>query len=207
MRLRHILTTLFVAVAGSIALYAQSNSTLSTIEKGNARIQSLEASFQQTRKIVASGKTTKMEGTLYYASPESMAMLYTAPEGEYLIIKDNTLSMKRNGKASSYDTSKNAMMAQLRNTLLLCIKGKVEEAAAVNSAKVLTNEESDKYVVTLVGDKAATRGYTTIILKYSKKDCVLTEMETSEAAGIINHYTMTSVKKDGKVDPAVFQKK
>lgn len=145
-----------------------------------------ECSFTQTKTIQASGKVIHSAGVVSYKSPDQLTMTYTDPEGDYLIISGPMLRANTAGQKISVDTDKNARFRLLRNTLINCIDGKYEQAAADNDADLEVSEKSGIKTVRMKARKAAVRGYSTIVMEYAKGLPV--RMVLEEFGGISTEY-------------------
>lgn len=188
----------FVALLAGVALCNAQNDALAFIAKKNAQVSSLESSFKHTRTMKTSGKVTVSSGKLYYVAPDNLSMLYDAPSTDYLVIKGDTMDLRRGDRESSFNTAKNPLMAQLRNVLLLCVSGKVKEAADSNDAEISVESAPGFHVVTLTSRTKSSRGYSKVVLKYSKTSGILSEMETTEMPQIVNLYQMSGIKVNTK---------
>ncbi|MBO5581732.1 MAG: outer-membrane lipoprotein carrier protein LolA, partial [Bacteroidales bacterium] len=87
----------------------------------SAGAQDLSCTFTQKKTLKAVHKVIPGSGTVTFTAPDQLTMMYDEPQGEYLIIDGNQLKNAVKGKAITVDTSKNAYMRNLRNTLLNCI--------------------------------------------------------------------------------------
>jgi len=148
--------------------------------------QLTECSFTQARTIQASGKVIKSAGVVSFKAPDQLTMTYTDPEGEYLVISGPMLRSNTMGQQISVDTDKNARFRGLKNTLLNCITGKYEQAAADNDAELEVSEKGGVKTVSMTARKAAVRGYAKIILEYAKGLPV--RMVLEEFGGISTEY-------------------
>ena len=148
--------------------------------------QDLESSFTQTRTIKASGKSIHSEGVVSFKAPDQLTMTYTDPQGEYLIISGPMLRSNSQGQQLSIDTSKNPRFKNLRNTLMNCIMGEYETAAADNDAELKVTEKNGVKTVTMTARKTAPRGYSQIIMEYAKNRPV--RMVLEEFGGILTEY-------------------
>ncbi len=181
---------------------AQPEEILDKIQKSGAAMKYIQSDFTRTRTLKASGKKIESEGTLYYMADDKMSMLYDKPEGEVLVINGKSLSMTRNGKLSTYDTSKNAMMKSLRDILIYSVQGNARLAAETNDASYVVSETSEGYQVVLRSATVSTQGYTSIVLLYRKKDCVLVRMIMEDAAGTKTDCQMNGVLAGQRIDGA-----
>lgn len=193
-----------VLIAAGVSLSAQNNAILQKIEKAGAAFTTIEATFTQTRTIKASGNKTVSKGNLSVNAPSQLAMMYSQPAGEMLIINGDMIHMNRGGKATTYDSAKISSMKTLRNTLMDCITGKTSKVAADNDASMTVSDTKDGYLVTIKANNASPRGYSSISLLYRKSDCVVTKMILDEFSGIRTVYDMAGIKLGTKVDSSKF---
>lgn len=188
---------------------ADANTTkiVNKIEAANAQMKNVESTFEQVRSFKASGRKVGMAGTLYFKSDGSLAMRYSKPAGESLIINGKDFYMNKGGKSITFDTSKNGVMGCLANTLVNCIKGNPAKVAADNNAEISATETSEGYEVSLVSKEsnAAHKGYSKIVLVYRKSDCLLLRMTMVEFTGITNVYEMTGLKRNTMFSDEVFK--
>lgn len=184
-------------------LFAQEN-ILDRIESANASVMTIEAHFDQTKTLPASGKNLKSEGTLYYNAKDRMALIYDVPESDMFIIDGAKMSMSRGGRKNVFDTSKNVLMGNLSSTLLNCITGRIRALAQANDADVTAEETKEGYLVTATARKKAARGYSSIVLLYDLETCVLSSMKMVEFSQISTLYELSSIKTGVKIDPSVY---
>ena len=155
--------------------------------------QQINASFEQTKTIKASGKSIQSKGTVLYQSPETLKMNYTQPAGDFFIVEGNTIKLNMNGKKSTVDVTKNAVMKAQKNTLLNCIKGNYKQVATDNNAEIAVKESGSSRIVTLTAKQAATRGYSKITVTYRKSDNMVTEMVLEEFNGNTTRYSFSNI--------------
>ena len=148
--------------------------------------QATECSFTQVRTIRASGKVSRAEGVISFKASDQLTMTYTDPQGEYLVISGPMLRSNAQGQNLSVNTDKNPRFRLLRNTLLNCITGQYEQAAADNDADLVVSEKAGVKSVSMTARKAAVRGYSKIVLEYVKGLPV--RMVLEEFGGISTEY-------------------
>ena len=179
----------------------------SKIEKANALVKNVESKFTLVKTIKASGKTINSEGTLYYkAEGGKLAMRYSKPAGELLIVNGNRFYMNKGGHASNFDISKNAMIGGIANTLTGCIKGCPSKVAADSKGGISSVETAAGYEVTITpAAQNGRRSYSKIMLTYRKSDSLLVKMVLVEPTGITSVYEMTGLKKNTSFPEDVFK--
>lgn len=181
------LSTLFGAEA------ARADGVLDQISQANASLKTMEAGFTQTKTIKANGKTSSFSGTMYYSAPDKLAMVYDQ-SSEGLVINGTKLFIRRGGKSNKGDTRHNKQMDHLSSTLFSCMKGDLQKAADDNNADISVKTVKDCYEVTIKARKKASKGFSVILLRYRKSDCLITSMRLEEFSGVTNEYTMTDCK-------------
>lgn len=193
-----------IGMSAAAPAKADDAAVLSKIETANSKVETIQAHFIHRKTLVATAKVTSMEGTLYFSSPDKMGMHYTKPATDLLIINGNQFYMNRGRKASTFDTDKNALMRSLSQTLIRCVRGEASQVATDNNADISTSSSGSNYVVTLTAKKNSPKGYSKIVLKYRKSDCMLVSMEMTEFIGVVNLYEMSDIKTGVSVDASVY---
>ena len=173
--MKHI-TLIIIAMLLSVAAIAQ---------------QTYDTDFTQVKLMKVSGKTTDKAGHITFDGNDQLAMTYTQPEGEYFIIEGNTVKINMDGKKAELDAEKVKMVKLQRATLLNCLSGNWEQAAADNNADLTVSESKSTKTISIVAKgKVPKGGYKSVELTYRLSDNVLTKMVLEEAIGIINTYEM-----------------
>jgi outer membrane lipoprotein-sorting protein len=155
-----------------------------------ASAQEMHCTFVQNKTLKATRKVIPGSGSITFTAPDRLSMTYDSPEGDYLVIEGDELRSCSDGKVLKVDTSKNARMRKMRNTLLNCITGAYEEAAAENDADVAVEEKGDVKTVSLTARKQQASGYSRIIIDYNRKGLPV-RMVLDEFTGIVTDYTFT----------------
>lgn len=171
--MKHITLT-FIALLFSIAAFAQ---------------QTYDTDFTQTKVMKLSGKTTNKTGHITFDGVDQLTMTYSEPEGDYFIIEGNKVSINMDGKKVNLDAQKSKMVGLQRSTLLNCLSGNLEQAAADNNAEMTVTEEKGLRTVSIIAKgKVPKGGYKSVIITYEMSDDKMIQMVLEEALGIINTY-------------------
>lgn len=200
--MKRIIAILTAALLG-MSLAGAQNAILAKIEKTNQGVGSVECDFSRTKTLPATGKVIKDGGVLWYTAPDRLNMTYDHPK-EALVINGNMMFVKRAGKPSTFDTSKNTLMKGLRDVLLNCIAGKVETVIKDHDATFTVKEVKDYYNITMTPRNPGVLGYSRIALTYRKADCVMLRMETVEVGGITEVIKLEDVRYLDKEDASKF---
>lgn len=171
--MKHI-ALIAIAVLFSISAFAQ---------------QTYDTEFTQTKLMKISGKTTNKTGHLFFDGNDQLSMIYSSPEGEYFNIEGKMVKINMDGKKAELDSEKVKMVQLQRATLLNCLSGNWEQAAADNNADLIIMENNGIKTVSIVArGKVPRGGYSSVELNYRLSDGVMTKMVLEEAIGIINTY-------------------
>ena len=150
-----------------------------------------DTDFSQTKVMKVSGKSTEKVGHILFDGGSQLSMIYTQPEGEYFIIDDNMVKINMDGKKVELDADKVKMVGLQRATLLNCLSGNWEQAAADNNADLTITEEKGLKTVSIIANgKVPKGGYKSVILTYRSSDNVMLQMVLEEAVGAINTYVI-----------------
>ena len=160
--MKHI-TLIIIAMLLSVGAFAQ---------------HQYDTDFTQTKIMKVSGKTTEKAGHLVFDGNDQLSMTYTEPEGDYFIIEGNKVkSTMDNGKKVEVYAEKVPMVKLQRATLLNCLSGNWQKAAADNNAETTVKEDKGfRTVVLKVNGKVPKGGYSSIELTYRLSDHELTKM-------------------------------
>lgn len=171
--MKHI-TLILIAMLFSVTAFAQ---------------KTFDTEFTQTKVMKVSGKTTDKAGHLTFDGKDQLSMIYTEPQGEYFKIEGNMVKINMDGKKVELDAEKVKMVGLQRSTLLNCLSGNWEQAAADNNAELTVKEEKGVKTISIVAKgKVPKGGYKSVELTYRASDNVLIKMVLEEAIGIINTY-------------------
>ena len=171
--MKHI-TLILIAMLFSVTAFAQ---------------KTFDTDFTQTKVMKVSGKTTDKAGHLTFDGKDQLSMIYTEPQGEYFKIEGNMVKINMDGKKVELDAEKVKMVGLQRSTLLNCLSGNWEQAAADNNAELTVKEEKGVKTISIMANgKVPKGGYKSVELTYRVSDNALVKMVLEEAIGIINTY-------------------
>lgn len=171
--MKHI-TLILIAMLFSVTAFAQTT---------------YDTDFTQTKVMKISGKTTNKAGHMTFDGNDQLNMTYTDPADDYFIIEGNMVKINMDGKKAELDAEKVKMIKLQRSTLLNCLSGNWEQAAADNNADLSIAEEDGLKTITITAKgKVPKGGYKSVVLTYRTSDNAMVKMVLEEAIGIINTY-------------------
>lgn len=196
----------FCAVAFSLnaQMTAQTKAVLASIEKANESLKTITSPVTETRTL-PNGKAFISKGNFHFASPDRLAILYTNPQGEYLVINTEEIAQKKKqGKTFKLSLKKNETMKELSSTLLWCISGKLLRLAEANNASVKVSEASGVVNVVFTAEVKTGRDFKKIDLKYEKATLRLKSMAMTDKNNIVTKYTMDKPQYGTSIPASVF---
>ncbi len=168
------ISLIIIAVLFSVTAFAQ---------------QKYNTDFTQTKVMKLSGKTTNKVGHIVFDGNDQLRMIYSEPQGDYFIIEGNKVKMNLDGKKAELDAEKVKMVKLQRATLLNCLSGNWEQAAADNNAETTITEDKDLKTISIKAKgKVPKGGYKSVVLTYRLSDGGMVKMVLEEAIGVINTY-------------------
>ena len=184
--------TLALALAAALAAMAGGQADIAgqILKKNGSR--SYTCTFKQAKYLKMMKKEVKSEGTLYTCKG-NMAMRYTEPEGDYLVINDKQFVMQTRGRKLNHNIQKGSPLLTLRNTLLYCMHGDLNAIATENGGELAYVKEGDLHVFSVSTAAKGPRGYRKVTLKYNAA-FDLREMTLEEVNGNYTVYTLAPLK-------------
>lgn len=176
-------------LSGGIASAQDTDALIDLIEKTNTSAKVRTGNFSEVRKMAGKPEQS-LKGILTFDPKGTLAMKYSLPEGEYFIIADNTISMKRDGAESRFDLSKNRPMKSLADMLISSFNGTLNSLAASTACTLKAEKLKDSVTATMEATKKAVRGYSKLVLEYDPKTLQLMKMKAEEFDGSVTTYVL-----------------
>lgn len=203
-----VLISAFLAAALSVnaaGMSEQTKAVLTKIEKANETLTTITSPVTETRTL-PNGKNFVSEGTFYFTSPDLIAIRYTNPAGDYLVVNATEIAQKRKqGKTFRFDLAKNQTMQSLSNTLLWCISGKLISLAEANNASVTVSEANGLINVVFKAEGASGRDFKKIELSYDAATKRIKTMALTDKNNVVTKYTMDKPQYGTTIIPSVFE--
>lgn len=197
----------FLAVVLSVnaaEISEKTKAVLAKIEKANESVSTISSPVTET-KTMPNGKKFTYSGNFYYSSPDKLAIRYTDPAGDYLVINTTDIAQKKkSGKSFNMSLKKNERMQLLSSTLLWCISGKLLKLAEAHNAAVTSNEANGMINLTFTADPKAVKDFKKIELSYDKATMRIKSMAMTDKNNIVTKYTMDKPQYGAAIDASVF---
>lgn len=196
----------FAASVNAAEISEKTKAVLAEIEKANQSLTTIISPVTETRTM-PNGKEFVSNGNFYFSYPQLLAIRYTKPEGDYLVINTEDIAQKKKqGKSFKFSIKKNETMQQLSNTLLWCISGKLINLAEANDANVAASEANG--VITVVftaAGKTSSREFKKIELCFDKATKRIKSMAMTDKGNVVTKYTMDNPQFGAQIPASTFE--
>lgn len=199
--------TLLLILFGIIPCFGQNNDLIETVRKGNKQIKSFTAKFTEMQYRHATKQSNELYGKMYYDAIGRIAMIYTEPEGDYVIIDGSTLVAKRKGKKNHFSGAKANAMTELSNSIMHSMTGEVSTVAEENDAEIRSKADNTYYNFVLTRrniDPKQKHQIVKLTLRYDKRSCALVLLMVEEASGNTSTYALSAPQLNAEIPDNVF---
>lgn len=155
-----------------------------------AKTTSLQSDFVQIKHLDVLSEDIESNGKLIYKASNKLRWEYTSPLEYLIILKDGKVSIKDEGKVSSYDLSGNKTFQKINEMMIGSIQGDllVNEADYTYEFK----ENSSNYLVVMYPKQKKVQEFMkSINIYFSKKDYSVEQVKMLEQSG---DYTLMKFK-------------
>lgn len=187
------LLSLVLLVLACHAEFVSADTLEQRIHRIAQRNGAMTAQFSETKVLPRMKKTTTKKGTLYFKTDsESLLMRYSDPVGDYTLIKDGVMYIKKGDKQQKFSGNNQAgKMAVLKSSLLNAFVGDIEAIAKDNKATVKAEESNTRYRFVITRKNEQKQGINQLTLLYDKATGALLMLKIEEANGNYTTYETT----------------
>lgn len=198
-------TTIILLMFLSISLFAQEiekefKIKLQTNSSQNITIQ---CDFLQTKKIKKLSQEVTRKGSFYYYNAGLMAMHYSQPKDDKVIMNKDSFVIIISGKKICADAKSNPMMAQISYMMQASMSGDVSK---LGRGWIMSIEKQiNSYEVILKPtDKRIQKYINSMVMNFRESDMTLDTLRINETSGGFTQYTFTNKKVNNKIDSSYF---
>jgi len=155
-----------------------------------AKTTTLQSDFVQIKHLDVLSEDIESNGKLFYKASNKLRWEYTTPLEYLIILKDGKVSIKDEGKVSSYDLSGNKTFQKINEMMIGSIQGDllINEADYTYEFK----ENSANYLVVMYPKQKKVKEFMkSINIYFSKKDYSVEQVKMLEQSG---DYTLMKFK-------------
>lgn len=168
-----------------------------------AKTTSLQSDFVQIKHLDVLSEDIESNGILIYKADNKLRWEYTTPLEYLIILKDGKVSIKDEGKVSSYDLSGNKTFQKINEMMIGSIQGDllVNEADYDYEFK----ENSTTYLVVMYPkEKKVQEFMKSINIYFSKKDYSVEQVKMLEQSGDYTLMKFKNKKTNANISDKVF---
>lgn len=187
--MKRIILTMAVLLS-VMGMAAQQDAAIKFVASKNKDINA-KFLFTQNEVDPVTKKSATMKGTLTFAAPRKMSMIYSDPEGDKFIIDGDNMERKKGQKGSKYNLAKNKMMCGLADLLCNGMMGKVEEIQKATNSVMSYNAGKGTHDFVFTPDKKSKSYLKEVVVKYDKKTGRPVYLKLVEKSGKYNEYNLT----------------
>lgn len=150
------------------------------MQEASKNVTSIQSEFVQEKYMAVMGNSMKSSGNFYYKKADKVALQYTMPFKQNMVMNGSKLMMEANGKKNIMDASSNPMMGELKKVISACMSGNIAEMGT--NYQLTFFEVDNAYLVKIVPLSADIKKFASEVELYlDKKDFSVVKMKMIES--------------------------
>lgn len=170
---------------------------------GNTKYTSFVGDFKQIQHMDFLDEEMVSVGKCYYKKPAQMAMKFTDPENNMMLVDGDKFVLVADGQKREVSAKTNPKMQGLKLVLTSGMQGN----ALGMGAKKITCKETPKYYVITATLDTENNLFETVTASYDKKDFSLVSLKTSESDDNYTIYELSKKEFNKPIDETIFKVK
>jgi len=155
-----------------------------------AKTTTLQSEFVQIKHLDVMSEDIESNGKLYFKAEDQLRWEYTEPLEYLIVLKNGKISIKDEGKVSSYDLSGNKTFQKINEMMISSIQGDL--LIDQNDYKYEFKENSNSFLVEMYPQEQKVKDFLQVIkIYFSKKDYSVEQVKMIEQSG---DYTLMKFK-------------
>lgn len=168
-----------------------------------AKTTSLQSDFVQIKHLDVLSEDIESNGKLYYKAENNLRWEYTAPLEYLIVLKNGKVSIKDEGKVSSYDLSGNKTFQKINEMMVSSIQGDLLMDESDYSYEF--KESKDAFLVIMSPKEQKVKEFMkSINIYFSKKDYTVAKVKMVEQSGDYTLMKFKNQKINGSISDKVF---
>lgn len=165
--------------------------------------RTIQCDFTQHRQVRRMKGEIELKGRFYYDNAKAMALIYTQPAGDKVIIRDDRIILKTAGQVTETSTSANPMLQQVALMIRASMTGDLTQFG--EGWQIGYEEKEGVGIVRMTPLSRRARKYIdSITLRFDMRSMTLDRMELNETQGGHSVYEFRNKQFNLAVDPARF---
>lgn len=173
-----------------LGMAAQQDAAIQFVASKNKDVKAHFAFVQNDVDPVVK-KSETLKGTLIFAAPRKLSMIYSTPEGDRFVIDGNKLERVKGMKSNKVDLTKVKSMAGLANLLCNAMMGKIEDIQKETNAEMTYNQGKTTHDFIFKSGKKSKSYYKEVEMRYDNKTGRAVYLKLVEKSGKYSEYVLT----------------
>ncbi len=153
-----------------------------SLKEYSEKTKSIEAAFSQVKTMSVLSSAIDSKGMFYYVMGEGIAMEYSNPQGDLMVMNSEKFKMVNGGKVTTVGLTSNPLMRQLNQMLTACFLGDLKMFEKGSDVKYYETEST--YTVIITPKSGRVKKYMSeVLLVFDKRDMTLNQMRMKEKNG------------------------
>ena len=181
----------------------QKNEVISTINKASTSIQTITASFTQTKYLSMLSDKMVSHGKIYYSKSDKLRWEYTSPYQYLFIFNGTKVYVGNNSKQNIIDTNTNKVFKEIARIMMNTVTG----TALSNNGdfETVLSEDNNQWIVTLTPKKKELKSmFTKVVLYFNKKSNIVSEINIFEKNGDRTNIKFSGIQTNKSIDATLF---
>ena len=192
-----------VASAQTFKTMSDSKAFQQKLHATAAKTTTLQSEFVQVKHLDVLSEDIESNGKLFYKADDNVRWEYTEPLEYLIVLRKGKVSIKDEGKVSSYDLSGNKTFEKINEMMVSSMKGDL--LVDQSDYKYVFKESSSAYLVEMYPkEKKVQEFLKSIKIYFSKKDYSVQKVKMEEQSGDYTLMKFKNQKINGSISDKTF---
>lgn len=193
----------FVLFSASAITEQQKKDVISKINNASTSIQSMSASFTQTKYLSMLSDKMVSSGKVYYSKSDKLRWEYTSPYQYLFIFNGSKVYVGNKSKKNVIDTNTNKVFKEIARIMMSTVTGTA--LSNTSDFSISLSESSNQWVITLVPKKKELKSmFSKVILYFNKTSYIVSEINIYEKNGDRTNIKFSGLTTNKKIDATLF---
>lgn len=181
----------------------QKKDVISKINNASTSIQSMSASFTQTKYLSMLSDKMVSSGKVYYSKSDKLRWEYTSPYQYLFIFNGSKVYVGNKSKKNVIDTNTNKVFKEIARIMMSTVTGTA--LSNTSDFSISLSESSNQWVITLVPKKKELKSmFSKVILYFNKTSYIVSEINIYEKNGDRTNIKFSGLTTNKKIDATLF---
>lgn len=193
----------FVLFSASAITEQQKKDVISKINNASTSIQSMSASFTQTKYLSMLSDKMVSSGKVYYSKSDKLRWEYTSPYQYLFIFNGSKVYVGNKSKKNVIDTNTNKVFKEIARIMMSTVTGTA--LSNTSDFSISLSESSNQWVISLVPKKKELKSmFSKVILYFNKTSYIVSEINIYEKNGDRTNIKFSGLTTNKKIDATLF---